>query len=196
MDTAHLHPVATREVFRAGRNDPGRLFPRSVLHRARGAGYRALHARRRDRHARDTDAALADGRPRQLALLDAWKDGDTLMGQKDILYPGLNDPRRKPTKQVLASQDDITRLAGETHDQLQTVATQAGLALAALQGENLTRQQEIAQWGVEHLVLLRVLVRRGVITEDDLRAEREAVRADVEAAQSEPGEDPSPVNEA
>ena len=117
------------------------------------------------------------------------------MGQKDILYPGLNDPRRKPTKQVLASKDDIGKLAGETQQGLQEIATQAGLALAALQTENLSRQQEIAQWGVEHLVLLRVLVRRGVITEDDLRAEREAVRAEVEAAQSDLGEEPSPANE-
>ena len=115
------------------------------------------------------------------------------MGKNDILFPGIHNERLKSKAKgrALASTDDLGRLASRTQD----IATHTGLAIDAMQSEILSRQQEIAQWGVEHLVLLRVLVRRGVITEDDLRAEREAVRAEVEAAQSDLGEEPSPANE-
>lgn len=111
------------------------------------------------------------------------------MGQNDIIFPGAHNERLQQKaaarNKALASNADLHRLAGETSEQLQQIATQAGLGLAALQTENRTRQQEIAQWAVEHIVLLRLLVRAGVITEADLAAQRDTLRAEVEAAQDE-----------
>lgn len=111
------------------------------------------------------------------------------MGQNDFLFPGAHNERLRQKasarNKALASNADLHRLAGETGEQLQQIATQSGLALAALQAENLARQQEIAQWGVEHLILLRILIRRGVVSEEELIAERNNIRAEVEAAQAE-----------
>ncbi len=99
------------------------------------------------------------------------------MGRNDVLFPGAHNERLKqkasPHNRALASAAD-----------LQQVSAQAGIAVGALHQENRKRQQEIAEWGGAHLLLLRVLVRKGIITEPDLLEERAAMRAEWEAAEA------------
>lgn len=103
----------------------------------------------------------------------------------ELIVPGEPSRRKRVGAQTLVTQAQVSALI----DQWNAIGKRLDGTLDAHAQAIAARQQETAHWAIEHAVLLRVLIRKGVITPQELVDEREAVRREIEAA-AEPEQAP------